>query len=112
MAIGTAVAFLTSIYLAVTFLPSITSTILQLRSGAIPTLHDKDFNKYRVAPDQVSILTGSMFWGCLISSALVGGVIGLLVFLCLWQVRIICITLPIGRPHFLFARFQQRIASS
>jgi hypothetical protein len=53
-----------------------------------------------------------MFWGCFISSALCGGVIALLVFLCLWQVRIICVTSPIGRPHFLFARFQQQIAFS
>jgi multidrug efflux pump subunit AcrB len=86
-AIGTTAAILTSIYLAMIFLPSIVSTTLQLRSGTIPTLHDKDFNKYRRATDQVSILTGSMFWGSLISSMLVGGAVGLLVFLCLWQVR-------------------------
>ncbi len=86
--LGTIVAFLTSVYLAVTFLPSITSTILQLRSGVIPTLKYNDFDKYRRAPDQVSILTGSMFWGCLISSVLVGGFFGLLLFLCLWQATV------------------------
>jgi hypothetical protein len=84
--IGTAFAFLTSVYLAVTFLPSITSTILQLRSGVIPTLNTKDFNKFRVATNQFSILTGSMFWGCFISSVLVGSFDALLVFICLWQV--------------------------
>ncbi|KAG7372979.1 hypothetical protein IV203_033703 [Nitzschia inconspicua] len=86
--VGTATAFITSVYLAVTFLPSITSTILQLRCGFIPTMANKDFNKYRCAPDQVSILTGSMFWGTLLGSFLVGSFVGVLVFLCLWQATV------------------------
>jgi hypothetical protein len=89
MLVGTIFAFLTAVYLAFVFLPSITSTILRLRCGMIPTLHDRHFNKYRFAGDQVSILTGSMFWGSLISSALVGGAVGFIVFLFLWQVRIV-----------------------
>ena len=86
LGIATGVAFITAIYLAVIFIPSITSTILQLRSGCIQTLHNKDFNKYRVATDQISILTGSMFWGSLLSSALVGGFVGVIVFVFVWQV--------------------------
>jgi hypothetical protein len=87
--IGTAIAFMTSMYLAVTFLPSITSTILQLRSGMIPTMAYKDFDKYRCAPDQVSILIGSMFWGSLLGSFLVGSFVGLVIFLCLWQATVL-----------------------
>ncbi|KAG7356321.1 hypothetical protein IV203_001007 [Nitzschia inconspicua] len=86
--VGTATAFMTSVYLAVTFLPSITSTILQLRCGFIPTMANKDFNKYRCAPDQVSILTGSMFWGTLLGSFFFGSFLGVMVFLCLWQATV------------------------
>jgi hypothetical protein len=49
IAIGVAVAVLVSLYLAVSYLPSITATILQLRSGVIPTLSDKKLNSYRAA---------------------------------------------------------------
>jgi tetrahydromethanopterin S-methyltransferase subunit E len=55
----------------------------------IPTLTNKEFNQYRCAPDQVSILTGSMFWGALLGSFLVGSFIGLLVFLSLWQATVL-----------------------
>jgi hypothetical protein len=85
-AIGCAVAFITAVSLAVTYIPSVTSTTLKLRSGVISTLKDRDFNRYRFAADQVTILTGSMFWGCLLASFLVGGVVGSIVFLFLWQV--------------------------
>eukprot|EP00977_Amphora_coffeiformis_P018301 scaffold6378_cov176-Amphora_coffeaeformis.AAC.12 len=43
------VAVLTSLFLAVNYLPSITSTTLQLRSGVIPTLTEKKLNQYRAA---------------------------------------------------------------
>mmetsp|Transcript_24281 Transcript_24281/g.45209 ORF Transcript_24281/g.45209 Transcript_24281/m.45209 type:complete len:1056 (+) Transcript_24281:78-3245(+) len=86
--IGTATAFLTSVYLAVTFLPSTTSTILRLRCGQIPTMANEEFNKYRCAPDQVSVILGSMFWGCFLSSILVGGFVGVLVFISLWQATV------------------------
>jgi preprotein translocase subunit SecY len=97
MAVATVFAFFTSIYLATTFLPSITSTILQLRSGVIPTLRHKDFNKYRVAPDQVSILSGSLFWGTVYSSALMGVLVGALVFVCIWQVRVVFCSSVVNR---------------
>jgi hypothetical protein len=49
---------------------------------------NQDFNKYRCAPDQVSLITGSMFWGSLLGSFLVGSFVGLLLFLCLWQATV------------------------
>ena len=35
---------------------------------------------------RVQVLTGSMFWGSLLSSALVGGFVGVIVFVFVWQV--------------------------
>jgi len=86
--VGTIVAFITAISLAVTYIPSATATTLKLRSGVIPTLEDPKFHQYRVAADQVTILLGSLFWGCLIASVFVGGLVGCVVFLFLWQASI------------------------
>jgi hypothetical protein len=88
LAIGTVVAFLTALFLAVMYMPSVMMTILKLRSGNIPSLRDHNFNMYRIAPDQVAILTGSLFWGSFISALFVGGFVGLLVFFLLWQASI------------------------
>ncbi|CAB9504800.1 expressed unknown protein [Seminavis robusta] len=83
--LGTIIAFFTALSLAVVFIPSVVTTILRLRSGDIATLRNKDFNRYRHAPDQVALLTGSLFWGSLFSSVLVGGAFGLVLFFFLWQ---------------------------
>jgi hypothetical protein len=72
-------------YLAVTYLASVTSTILKLRCGILPTLEKPDFARYRIAPDTVSMLTGSLFWGCFGASLLSGGLFGLIAFFFLWQ---------------------------
>jgi hypothetical protein len=77
---ATIVAFLLALSLAITYLPSVTTTILRLRNGHIATLRNKDFNRYRCAPDQVALLTPTLFWGSLFSSIVVGGAIGLIVF--------------------------------
>ncbi len=61
--IGTIAAFITAISLAVTYIPSVTSTTLKLRYGVIPSLKSPSFTRYRFAADQVTVLTGSMFWG-------------------------------------------------
>jgi hypothetical protein len=85
MVIGVIVAIITSIHLTTVYLPSVTTTILKLRCGHIATLRNKEFKRYRCSPDQVALITGSLFWGTLVSSALVGGVIGLVCFFFLWQ---------------------------
>lgn len=84
-AIATVIAFITAVYLAATYIPSVVNTIFKLRCGQIPTLRDPMYVRYRFAPDQVSILTGSLFWGALVSSLVVGGVFGLVAFFFLWQ---------------------------
>lgn len=109
--VGTIVAFITALSLAVTYIPSVISTTLKLRSGVTPSLRDPNFARYRFAADMVTVLTGSMFWGeylardnrvsrmasliafcfstlgCLIAAILVGGLCGIGIFLFLWQVR-------------------------
>ena len=85
MVVGVTVAFLTTVFLAVAYIPSVATTILKLRCGYIPTLRNPEFNNYRRAPDQVCMLTGSIFWGTLVSGLVVGGTVGLVVFFFLWQ---------------------------
>ena len=79
------VAVLTTAFLALIYIPSTTTTILKLRSGYIPTLRNKHFCWYRRAPDQVTLLTGMIFWGTLVSGVVVGGIVGLVLFFFLWQ---------------------------
>ena len=67
MYIGTIIAFIMAFSLALIYIPSVTTTILRLRTGAIATLRNKEFNRYRRAADQVAVLTGSIFWGSLAS---------------------------------------------
>lgn len=86
--VGSIFAFLTAVSLAVTYIPSTSSTTLKLRCGVIPTLRNPKFHLYRVAADQVTVLLGSLFWGCLIASILVGSLVGGVIFLFLWQASI------------------------
>jgi hypothetical protein len=86
--IGIIIAFLTALSLTVNYLSSTTATILQLRCGKIESLRSKDAGRFRAAPDTVALLTGSIFWGCLVSSAVTGFVWGLIIFLFVWQVTV------------------------
>lgn len=85
LCIGVCVAVIAALRLATLYLPGVTTTILELRSGVIPSLGSPDFQKYREAPDTVTLLTGTLFWGCLVSSILFGMFIALMIFLFLWQ---------------------------
>lgn len=60
---GTIIAVLTALSLAVSYIPSVTSTTLKFRSGVIPSLRSSNFARYRYAADLVTLITGSMFWG-------------------------------------------------
>lgn len=85
LSIAIVFAFITTAYLAVAYLPSVTCTILKLRRGIIPTLHNDRFFKLRDTPDLVAILTGSLFWGAVGSGIVVGGTIFLVVFFFMWH---------------------------
>ena len=78
--VATVFAFLNALVLAAVYIPSTVTTILRLRCGDIQTLRNNDFKRFRWRPEEVALLTGSLFWGSLFSSALVGGGIGLVVF--------------------------------
>ena len=77
--VAAVVAFLgglcVALYIAGVLIPSCISTVLKLRSGVIPTLRDREFQRYRVALDTATVLLGSCFWGAFFSS------IGTMVFL-------------------------------
>jgi len=70
--------------LALVVIPSEISTTLKLRSGVIPTFRSRNFSQYRESPDSVSLISGSLFWGCLFSSLTLGSMCALLVFIVLW----------------------------
>jgi len=59
---------LIAFYVAGVLIPSYISTVLKVRSGVIPTLRDRDFQRYREALDTVTVLLGVCFWGSLFSS--------------------------------------------
>jgi hypothetical protein len=107
--LGMAIAVCFSLSLAVGYLPSMTSTILKARCGAIKTLHDRNFNTYRNGQDYVAYLTGSLFWGNLFASLLAGGAVGLILFFFLWQATayfaIIVIATLIGIVVATLARY-------
>jgi hypothetical protein len=85
LGIAIAFAFYTAMRNTLMYIPSVTATIIELRTGVIPSLRDPDFEKYRKKPDTITLLTGALFWGCFISSLLSGAIMGFIVFLFLWQ---------------------------
>ena len=85
LVIGVIVAFVVALNLSVNYIPSVTSTILKLRSGLIPLVGNPLLRQYRSAPETVALLTGSLFWGALVASLVTGGVFGLVIFFFLWQ---------------------------
>ncbi len=87
--IATVVAFITSVSLTLSLMPSITTTTLKLRSGEIPTFTSKSFQNYRWYVESTTYITGCLFWGNLVASILCGALFGGIVFLCLWQVSIV-----------------------
>jgi len=86
--IATIVAFMVSASLSFIVVPSITSSILKLRSGLIPTMKKKNFSDYYYNVINITKLTGALFWGNLVASIALGLVIGFLIFLSLWQVSV------------------------
>jgi len=57
-----------AVYIAGVLIPSFITTVLKFRSGVLPTLRDRDFQRMRVALDAVTVLLGSCFWSALFSS--------------------------------------------
>jgi len=83
--ISVSVCFVVAMANALVYIPSIISTILQFRSGVIPSLRSKTFKIFRKDLHDVTFVLGAMIWGVLISSALVAIIIAGVVFLLVWQ---------------------------
>lgn len=83
---GAVAAILATTALAIIWIPSSVSTIMQFRSGVIGSLHDNGFKSLRVAPDLTTALFGSAFWGALYMSGILFALIGLLTLLLVWHV--------------------------
>ena len=80
------VSFLVALLLAIIYIPSVITTTLMLRSGVIPTFRNPRFSNYRKSPDNVSSLSGNIFWGTVVSSLLLGGIFGIIAFILVYQV--------------------------
>jgi len=93
LAIGVGFAVLMAFFVTMVVLPSVSSTVMKLRSGVLPFVHSPRARLLRIAPDQTAVLRGVMTWGCLLASAGLGIVIFLLLFLYFWNVSsILCIS--------------------
>jgi len=66
--IGLIPALMSSMGVAITFIPSYITTVIRFRSGILGSLRDKDFLFYRYAQDRVAMLFGSAFWAALLSA--------------------------------------------
>ena len=89
VAVAAGVATLCALAITLLFLPSITATTLKLRTGVIPSVCNPNNGRlYTLIPNSGNYIFGSMIWGIIASSVLVGGLVG-----------IIFCSLPCGKPQ-------------
>ncbi|CAJ1938695.1 unnamed protein product [Cylindrotheca closterium] len=87
VAVAAGVATLCSLVITMLFLLSITATTLKLRTGVIQSVCDPNMRRlYTLNANSGNQIFGSMFWGIIASSVLVGGIVGFVVFISMWQV--------------------------
>lgn len=79
------VAVVVMALLVAVYIPSAASTVLQYRCGLFPSLGSPYFNKYRVAADTAHMNTGNAIYGLIGSASLFYAVIGLVIFLFIWD---------------------------
>lgn len=91
LSIGTGIAFVTGFLISLTVLPSATETTFKFRGGLIPFVDYKNVLTLRIAPDQTAYLRGVMFWGVIFASISMGCMVGLFVFLVLWQITTVLV---------------------
>lgn len=83
--IFTVVAFIQSLGITFVVLPSITSTMLKLRTGVISFTKNPQIRSCRHNAGLIHFLRGAMIWGTILSSLIMGALVGAIVFLCLYQ---------------------------
>jgi hypothetical protein len=86
LSFGGMAAIIASIALVLVWIPSSVNTIQMLRCGEISSLRDPYFQTYRLAPDLVTILFGSTFWGTIFSCASLLTMVGLGALIVVWRV--------------------------
>ena len=82
---GCIVALFAAAYLALVWIPSSVSTIMQFRCGYIGSLRNRSFNEYRQAPDLTTVLFGSAFWGTFYCTAAILIIVSTVTFLLVWS---------------------------
>jgi hypothetical protein len=85
LVVFTLVAFITALVISFMVIPSVTTTTLKLRTGIISLAKDPRIMPLRHATDRMHYLRGGMFWGTILSSVIMGGVAGLVLFVLLYQ---------------------------
>ncbi len=82
---GCGFAITAGIILIVLYVPSTVNTILKLRCGLIPSLHDEHAKKYRLSTDTVYLNVSNMIYGLLGAMSLFFFFFGGIVYLFLWN---------------------------
>lgn len=82
---GAFFAILSILNIVACYIPSFVSNVLQFRSGAIPSLHDKTFGRYRKNVDTVTSVFGTAFWGQLFTAGFAFVIPGLISFFLVWS---------------------------
>jgi hypothetical protein len=68
------------------YIPSSIGTILKFRSGLLGSLHDKEFNLYRFALDETTMLFGAAIWGALSTAIVMWSLAGLVALAAVYEV--------------------------
>jgi len=77
---------LVSLATAFVYIPSAIHTIMQFRSGVIPSLRDRNFLRYRAGLYNMTYLIGVMFWGLCVTTIVSTFAVALGVFLFMWHI--------------------------
>ena len=83
--VGCIIATVVGILLIILYVPSTVNTILKLRCGSIPTLHDEHAKKYRLSADTVYHNVSNMIYGLLGAMSLFLLFFGGIIYLFLWN---------------------------
>mmetsp|Transcript_5372 Transcript_5372/g.10247 ORF Transcript_5372/g.10247 Transcript_5372/m.10247 type:complete len:1062 (-) Transcript_5372:1117-4302(-) len=84
--VGIVAALTVGIALILLYLPSAVATVLKLRCGVIPSMHDPYFLCYRLSADTTYYNTGNMIYGLIGTQILFYVFFGGITFLSLWPV--------------------------
>jgi len=77
---GVCAGLAVAIFCMLVYIPSVTNTLLKLRNGMIPSLHDPFYDTFKKTPDNVVQNIGNMVFSLMGASAMMAGVISGIVF--------------------------------